>query len=142
MLFMPHPKGKTKRNRRQSMPAALPASPRATLRAKSSPELYLPNDLGIIVPRQWADLHRRCRPCDSPEGQLMLAVLAQALVDYREGNVLERRSAKNWFSRRGEAFDFTCELLSVDPDRARKWIFSQPPAAATDAEPGKERRTA
>jgi hypothetical protein len=142
MLFMLLQNGKTKRPRRQSMPASLPAPPRATIRAKPSPEPYLPNDLGMIVPRQWADLHRRCRPCDSPEGQLMLAVLAQALVDYREGNLLERRSAKNWFSRRGEGFDFTCELLGVDPDRARKSILSAASTMASDAEPVRERRTA
>jgi hypothetical protein len=72
----------------------------------------------------------------------MLAVLAQALVDYREGNLLERRSAKNWFSRRGEGFDFTCELLGVDPDRARKSILSAASTMASDAEPVRERRTA
>lgn len=133
-------KGKTKRTRRQSMPATVPAPPRPAIGAKAASELYLPTDLGIIVPRQWADIHRRCRPCDSAEGQLILAVFAQALVDYREGNLLERRSAKNWFSRRGEGFDFTCGLLGVDPDRARKSILS--PASEADSESVKERRTA
>jgi hypothetical protein len=70
----------------------------------------------------------------------MLAVLAQALVDYREGNLLERRSAKNWFSRRAEGFEFTCELLGVDPNRARNSILS--PASETDSGSVKERRTA
>src|ERR1044072_8790599 len=140
MLFMLLQNGKTKRTRRQSMPPALPAPLRATVRVKAAPEPYLPNDLGMIVPRQWADLPRRCRPCDPPEGQLMLAVLAQALVDYREGTLLERRSAKNWFSRRGEGFDFTCEVLGVDPDRARKSILSAASTMASDAEPVRERR--
>jgi hypothetical protein len=135
-------KGKTKRDRRQSMPSDLPGLLQPIIKANFKPELYLPNDFGIIVPRQWADLHRRCRPCDSPEGQLMVAVLAQALVDYRAGNVLERRSAKNWLSRRGEGFDFTCELLGVDPDRARTAILSQAPASEPDSESVKERRTA
>ncbi len=72
----------------------------------------------------------------------MLAVLAQALVDYRNGTILERRSAKNWFSRRGEAFDFTCELIGVDPDRVRKAIISKTPVTDTDAQAVNERRSA
>ncbi len=98
---------------------------------------YLPSDLGPIVAVQWADLHRRSGLCDSPEGQLMLAVLAQALSDYRTGSVLERRSAKNWFSRRGEGFDETCELLGIDPERARQAIFSDNPQ--TEADPAEGR---
>ena len=125
---------KAKRNGRQSMPNAFRGAPRQATGMCSAPELYLPHDLEIIVPSQWADLHRRYRPCDSPEGQLMLAVLAQALVDFRQGTTLERRSAKNWFSRRGEGFELTCELLGVDPDSARKAIFSETAAAETAAE--------
>lgn len=125
-------KSKTKRNGRQSMPNAFPAPPRQAARACSAPELYLPHDLGIIVPSQWAELHRRCRPCDSPEGQLMLAVLAQALVDFRQGTTLEQRSAKNWFLRHGEGFELTCELIGVDPDRVRKAIFSEHPRGASN----------
>jgi hypothetical protein len=125
---------KTKRSGRQSTAITMPASPH--YETTSPPlALYLPSDLGIIVPSQWLDLHRRWRPCDSPEGQLMLAVLAQALADYRQGTILERRSAKNWFSRRGEAFDFTCELIGVDADRVRKAIFSKAPESEPDEEP-------
>jgi hypothetical protein len=134
-------KSKTKHRGRQTMPGATMAFPSGA-RAQSAPALYLPADLGIIVPSQWADLHRRWRPCDSPEGQLMLAVLAQALVDYRHGTILERRSAKNWFSRRGEAFDFTCELIGVDPDRVRNAIVSKAPVTETDTQSVDERRSA
>jgi hypothetical protein len=133
---MPLPKNKTKRGGRQS--TALPPC----IATQSTTAPYLPTDLGIIVTSQWTDLNRRHRPCDSPEGQLMLAVLAQALADYRQGTVLERRSARNWFSRRGEGFDFTCELIGVDPDRARKAILSSAPAAEPDTEAVNERRTA
>jgi hypothetical protein len=137
---MPLQKNKTKCVGRQST-AALPAPPPG-ITAQSAAAPYLPIDLGIIVPSQWADLHRCYRPCDSPEGQLMLAVLAQALADYRQGTVLERRSAKNWFSRRGEGFDLTCELIGVDPDRARKTILSSAPATHAETEAVNERRTA
>jgi hypothetical protein len=86
---------------------------------------YLPEDIGPIMPSQWLDINRPERPSDTPEGQLMLAVLAQALIDYREGTLLERRSAENWFLRRDEGFEAICELVGVDPDRVRKAVLEE-----------------
>jgi hypothetical protein len=84
---------------------------------------YLPEDIGPITPSQWLDMNRPLRPSDTPEGQLMVAVLAQALIDFREGTLLQRRSAQNWFLRRGEGFEAICELLGVDPDRVRTAVL-------------------
>lgn len=86
---------------------------------------YLPEDIGSITPSQWLDINRPERPSDTPEGQLMLAILAQALIDYREGTVLERRSAENWFVRRGEGFEAICELVGIDPERVRKAVLKE-----------------
>jgi hypothetical protein len=86
---------------------------------------YLPDDIGPIVPSQWVDINRPWRPSDSPEGQLMLAIFMQALIDFREGTMLERRSAKNWFLRRGEGFDATCELMHVDAGRVRNAVLER-----------------
>lgn len=85
--------------------------------------LYLPDTLDTIEPSQWADLHRMSRFSDTPEGGLLLAIFAQALDDYRHGTVLQQRSAKNWFERRDECFEYICELLGVDADRVRKAVL-------------------
>ncbi|HEX9446046.1 MAG TPA: hypothetical protein VGA73_18145 [Candidatus Binatia bacterium] len=84
---------------------------------------YLPDTVGTIEPPQWADMNRTSQVCDSPEAGLWLAILEQALADYRFGTVLERRSAKNWFARKDECFEFICELMGVDPDRVRKAVL-------------------
>ena len=88
-------------------------------------DCYLPDDIGPIVPSQWVDINRPWRPADAPEGQLMLAILAQALIDYREGTILERRSAENWFARSGEGFEAICELLDINPGRVRQAIIKE-----------------
>jgi hypothetical protein len=91
----------------------------------SAAENYLPDDLGAIVPSQWLDMHRRWRPSDTPEGRLLLAVLAQAVIDLREGTMLERRSAENWLIRREEGFEAICELFGFDPDAIRKKLLAE-----------------
>ena len=88
-------------------------------------EFYLPDDIGAIVPAQWLDMNRCWRPSDTPEGRLLLAILAQAVIDLREGTMLERRSAKNWLARRGEGFEAICELFGFDPDAIRKKLLEE-----------------
>ncbi|HTM10962.1 MAG TPA: hypothetical protein VL754_21465 [Verrucomicrobiae bacterium] len=86
---------------------------------------YLPDEIGAIVPAQWKDIHRPWRPSDAPEGRLLLAILEQALIDLREGTMLERRSAKNWLLRPGEGFDAICELFGFDADAIRKKLLAE-----------------
>jgi len=91
----------------------------------SAAENYLPEDLGGLVPAQWLDMNRRWRPSDTPEGRLLLAVLAQAVIDLREGTMLERRSAENWLMRREEGFEAICELFGFDAEAVRRKLLKE-----------------